>query len=96
MHTIYIEELQKIFKRIIEKLEFEGVNKIEIGEDLYLFIPTSGWQSYTDTPIYPGSLFDDIENLRMLVSDTARPCTYVDFDRMANVLRAISQIYNPG
>ena len=92
IHTI---ELQKIFELIIQKLNNENIHIITFNNDLYRYIPTDNWNSFTNNDIETGSLFDDIEALKLLVNDKERPCTYVDFDRIASVLRAISEIQNP-
>ena len=88
-------ELEIIFKRIIEKLKTEEVESVNIKEDLYRYISPENWSSYESDIIESGSLFDDIESLKKLANDTNRPCMYVDFDRVASVLYAISQLKNP-
>lgn len=95
MSAIKISELEIIFSRIIEKLKFEAREEISIEDDFYRFIPTDEWSSFTSDIIETGSLSDDIENIKKLVQDKDHPCTYVDFDRLASVLRAISQTMNP-
>jgi len=42
-----------------------------------------------------GSLKDDVEELEKLTKNKERICTYVDFDRVASLLREISQVNNP-
>lgn len=95
MSSIKISEIELIFSKVIEKLKFEVDREINIEEDFYKFIPTDEWSSFAEEVIETGSLSDDIENLKKLVFDKEHPCTYVDFDRLASVLRAISQIKNP-
>jgi len=95
MTVIKISELETIFSKIIEKLKFEAREEISIEDDFYKFIPTDEWSSFTGDIIETGSLSDDIDNLKKLVQDKHHPCTYVDFDRLASVLRAISQNMNP-
>lgn len=95
MSTISVNEIRHVFDLIIDKLIFEANDNIEMTIDAYQFVPTSHWDSFASLPIHSGSLADDIESLKKLTSNPDRPCTYVDFDRMASVLRAISQVYNP-
>jgi hypothetical protein len=95
MRTINVDFIEMVFKRIIEKLRFEVEDdSIEINVDFYLNIPTSEWDNYEHS-VLPESLSDDIDSLELLVKDKERVCTYVDFDRVASLLRAISQIKNP-
>ncbi len=97
MREINIQFLQKIFSRIIEKLEYDYVASIEIEDDLYNKIPAHNWsiQNKPEEVVVIGSLQDDIDSLQKLIADDERPCTYVDFDRFASVLHAISEIRNP-
>ena len=95
MKYIKVVDLKIIFERVIDKLKFEGIDQIEIENDLYRYIPTDEWDSFERDEIEVGSLYDDLDSLELLVNDIDRPCTYVDFDRVASVLRAISRKNNP-
>jgi hypothetical protein len=95
MSNISKHDLEIIFSRIISKLEYENVDEIEFETDMYWHIPADVWDSFEQPPALLGSLKDDIESLTLLVTDTETPCMFVDFDRTASVLKAISQIMNP-
>ena len=95
MSIVRTEDLKKIFERIIVKLKYEKVEQIEIDTDLYRFVPTDEWENFEKDVIELGSLGDDVESLMLMIKDSDRPCTYVDFDRVASLLRAISQKNNP-
>jgi len=95
MKSISLNELEAIFSLVLDKLKFEEAVEIDIDVDYYRFIPASYWKDNTSSEVYSGSMADDISNLKLLVSDRNRPCTYVDFDRLASVLHAISEKYNP-
>lgn len=96
MRTVSVEFIEHVFARIIEKLKFELQSDIiSLDTDFYLNIPTSEWTSYTHS-FYPESLSDDIDNLEKLIQDKNGFCTYVDLDRTASLLRAISFEQNPG
>jgi hypothetical protein len=99
-----IADLEEIFRRIVLKLKFELGDQAEIRTttDLYRLIPTDKWSKFeksedwnSASKIHLGSLNDDIEELEKLVNDRNRVCTYVDFDRVAALLREISDIINP-
>ncbi|RYD57441.1 MAG: hypothetical protein EOP56_09035 [Sphingobacteriales bacterium] len=83
--------------RIVDKLEMETSEDIEVSEDAYKLIPTSRWWiTYPEehhSLVY--SLHDDIDEIENLATNPKRPCTYVDFDRMASILRYISEVENP-
>lgn len=94
MARINITDLEQIFSRVLEKLRFEE-EEFVIEDDFYKFIPTDKWASFVEDIVETGSLSDDINNLKKLATDPKRPCAFVDFDRLASVLRAISQTKNP-
>lgn len=93
--NLSVIEIKNLFKQIIEKLECEEIKNVVFDDDTYRFIPTDKWNSFEEDAIEVGSLYDDIEALKLLASNEEIPCTYVDFDRLASVLRAISEIQNP-
>lgn len=93
--NIKVSEIKILFSKIIEKLEKENVKIINLNVDGYRFIPADEWENFTEDVILLGSLLDDVDNLRKLIEDDNRPCTYVDFDRLASLLMAISYNKNP-
>jgi hypothetical protein len=82
-------DLERVFSRIIKKLHEEEVVEVELADDLYREIPTDSWATFEKDVIVQGSLHDDLAAIELLVHDPNRPCTYVDFDRVASLLRAI-------
>lgn len=97
MNKIDINDLKLIFNRLIEKLEFEEIKEFFCETDLYNKIPAYSSNIYNNIndSITIGSLNDDIECLNKLAKNADRPCTYVDFDRTASLLNAISAKFNP-
>ena len=98
MKTIKVDTLEKVFKRIIDKLKFEDVTEVEIPYDFYRIIPTDNWEvgNSDESEIDNiGSLTDDLEYIERLADDEKSICTYVDFDRIASLLRIISEVRNP-
>ncbi|MBQ4805539.1 hypothetical protein J8L88_21935 [Aquimarina sp. MMG015] len=104
MGSIKVSELKVLFEKIIEKLETEYVddNELELKTIIYRLIPTEKWDKF-DKPedwfsaseIMQGDLQDDLTELRKLISEKDRIATFVDFDRLASILREISQVENP-
>ncbi|BFP40028.1 hypothetical protein FGF1_08730 [Flavobacteriaceae bacterium GF1] len=98
MNKIKVSELRILFDRIIEKLETE----LELKTIIYRLIPTEKWDKF-DKPedwfsaseISLGDLQDDLMELRKLITEKDRIVTFVDFDRLASILREISQVENP-
>jgi hypothetical protein len=95
MKTLTHAELKTIFDRVLETLSFHEPQGVKFSEDYYRIIPTHSWNLFDEPVVHSCSLYDDIEELGKLVTDPDRPCTFVDFDRLAAVLRAISHLNNP-
>jgi len=95
MSEVPITLLEQAFQRILSKLKSEGVTTVRITNDAYRFVPTDSWNDFTTDEILVGSIQDDVEGLKKLVDDPDRFCTYVDVDRFATVLKALSQELNP-
>lgn len=95
MKAITTRILQEVFERILLKLKQEGVTEIAIKDDYYRMIPADEWTNFDKDIIVVGSISDDIDSLNRVLNDPDRILTYVDFDRTASVLRAISEALNP-
>jgi hypothetical protein len=95
MRTINLDNLEKAFEQIILKLKREEIEEIQLTEDYYKFIPTDEWSNLEEDVILVGSLIDDIDSLYKVLNEPHQTFTYVDFDRIASILRAISETLNP-
>ncbi len=93
---IEVDTLEIAFKRIISRLRnFEQVDEVEFDFDTYWQV-SEFWEEYPEKySMMVGSIVDDIDCIKMLVEDDERMCTYVDFDRVASILHAISETRNP-
>jgi len=103
MNSIAHPELTLICQRILEKLAFvaDEQGKIQVETSLYRQISSEDMSRFekphdwhTNNAIEIGDLSDDIAELKKL-ADPNRPCTFVDMDRLASLLRVISQEMNP-
>ena len=104
MNTIKVSELKTLFERVIKKLETEysSDTEMELKTIIYRLIPTEKWDKFekpedwfSASEIDQGDLQDDVMELKKMISDNERIATFVDFDRLASVLREISQVENP-
>jgi len=104
MSEITISELKTLFNRVIEKLESEKgkEGKIKLDTIIYRLIPTEKWSEFekpedwfSASEIDQGNLNDDLMELKNIINNKDKICTYVDFDRLASILREISQVENP-
>ncbi|WP_435623777.1 hypothetical protein [Flagellimonas sp.] len=104
MNSIRVSEIKILFQRIIEKLEDEygQDSELELKTSAYRLIPTEKWDDFDSpenwfsaTQISLGDLQDDLSELKKLIKDKDRHTTFVDFDRLASILREISKVENP-
>lgn len=95
MKEITLTDLKNIFSHIISRLELEKVESITIDQDLYHLIPTSIWNDLSNKKVQINSLLEDVDKLIELARQEERACNFVDFDRLASLLRYISEKLNP-
>ena len=96
MTEITIKEVEVLFKLAIEKLKNDKLANVEFNNDEYWIITTDEWDKFEDIPKPAvGSIKEDIEFLRAAIKENVI-YSYSDFDRLATILRAISEIQAPG
>lgn len=84
------QSLATFFSKIIEKLELHQIETVKIDVDYYLIIDTDEWENFgQEVKPNVGSLCDDMASLKRAVTEDS--FTFVDFERVASILRAISQ-----
>lgn len=95
--NIRIEQLEFIFKLLIEKAKNDQIKTLSIDIDYYWIIMSDDWEDFssnsTPDPAV-GSLVDDWESLQKILTQE-HIVTYVDYDRFASILRAISETIMP-
>jgi hypothetical protein len=97
MNELVIERdnLKKAFDAIFSKIAGSLDSSISISNDYYLNIPMDEAYNVSNS-VMPsiGSLYDDWENLMRVINEQ-QPVTFVDVDRLASIMKAISQELNP-
>lgn len=94
-NDITIEQLKCLFDLVIQKLQNDNLNQINFNTHEYWFVSTDEWDNFEETPVpIVGSLVDDITYLKRSIEER-EIITYSDFDRLASVLRAISEMQAP-
>ncbi len=94
MKTLTCEELRAVVETVFRKIATSTSGVLEFPEDYYRIIPTESWNRFDEPVIHSCSLYDDVDELRNLAVDPNRHCTFVDLDRLASVLRAISHMFD--
>jgi hypothetical protein len=92
---INIEEIKGLFNLVIEKLERENTFVVSFDTDEYWDVHGSDMSDFSKTPdLGVGSLYDDIDYLKRSLQENVM-VSYSDFDRLAAVLKSISNIEAP-
>lgn len=88
--TITVKSIELLLSRIVSKLKKDGISNFEFKEDEYWIILTDEWNEFNQTPKPAvGSLVDDTEFLKSVLENNEL-ITYLELERLASVLRAIS------
>lgn len=92
---VTIDELESIFKRLVQKAREDGIEFVNIESDYYWIIFSDEWDNFSSSPEPSvGSLIDDWNSLQG-ISKTNRIVTYLDYERLASILRALSETITP-
>ncbi|MBA3827383.1 MAG: hypothetical protein H0X33_00450 [Taibaiella sp.] len=83
------KELEQIFNLVSGKLGETKSENIAIEMEQYWFVPNDELGNTDVEELAFGLLSDDWKNLQKLLTDK-QSITYLDFDRLAAILRAIS------
>jgi hypothetical protein len=95
MNRISLNELEILFRLVIEKLKRDEVYQAELDMDEYWIITADEWNNFKVLPtLCVGSLSEDVQFLKEAISEDAM-YTYSDLDRVATILRAISEMQAP-
>ncbi len=95
MNTITTYEIEAIFKLVINKLKEDEVSYIEIPDDDYWQVPADQWSDFGTVPEpVVCSLADDFNYLKKAI-EASSIISYSDFDRLASLLRIISEKMAP-
>ncbi len=91
--VIKTEEIEGLFKLLIEKLKEGGIENISINQDYYLNISPSDLyklEKISNVELTVGSLDDDWQSLLKTINGESI-FTYLDFNRIASILNAVSE-----
>lgn len=95
INSIETEQLEKLFNLVIQKLRKDNLKHVDFDTQEYWLISTDEWNNFNESPApLVGSLTDDLLYLKRSIEES-EIITYSDFDRIASVLRAISEKQAP-
>ncbi|MVT10248.1 hypothetical protein [Chitinophaga tropicalis] len=89
------KEIEVLFELVLKKLTFDKFEEIHFIKDEYWIITTDEWQNFDHAP-KPGvaSLVEDVSYLKQSI-ENHEIHSYSDLDRLASVLRVISENQAP-
>lgn len=94
-NELSIEEIKGLFNLVIEKLRGENTLVFSFDNDEYWNVVGSDMTDFSQTPdLSVGSLYDDINYLKRSLQENTM-VSYSDLDRLAAVLKSISNIEAP-
>ncbi|MBD2181644.1 hypothetical protein H6S82_21410 [Planktothrix sp. FACHB-1355] len=92
---ISVDEMEQFFKRLIQRIKDDKIDFIDVETDYYWIINSDVWDNFDVTPdISVGSLIDDWNSLQKVLT-SEQMVTYLDYDRFASILRALSETISP-
>jgi ribosomal protein L16 Arg81 hydroxylase len=90
-NTITAKELELLFEKLFQKIKKDNVADFSFDYDEYWIITTDEWNKFDGVPEPAvGSLVDDIRFLKSVIEDDVM-ISYLELERLASVLRAISE-----
>lgn len=92
---IPLAQLAQLAKILVDAYQERGVESVTVDDvDMYWIAQPPEWTDFSKPPeLCVGSLVDDWESLRKVLA--GEMATAVDFDRLAAVLRAVSEELSP-
>lgn len=93
---ITIEEIELIFTRLIQRVKNDEITFVDIETDYYWIVTSDEWGDFTSSSpqVAVGSLVDDWDSLQKILR-TEQTVTYLDWERCASILRAMSEAIAP-
>jgi len=92
---IGVDEMELIFDRLIQRIKNDNIEFVDVETDYYWIVTTDEWDNFTSPSpsAAVGSLVDDLLSLQNILK-TAQ-VTYLDLERFASILRAVSETIAP-
>lgn len=92
---ITVDEIKQIFECLIQRINNDNIESVDVEIDYYWLITSDEWDNFDSSPeIAVGSLVDDWDSLQEVL-ESKRIITYLDYERFASILRAISETIAP-
>lgn len=92
---INVDELKQIFRFLVQRMNDDNIEFIDVETDFYWLITSDEWSNFNSSPeAVVGSLVDDWNSLQQVL-ESKHIVTYLDYERFASILRAMSQTIAP-
>lgn len=91
MENISLNELELLFKVVLENLERSKIRELSFDDDNYWNVPTEDMNSFPAQPeLEVGSLYDDISFLKSLLKEDYQT-DFLELERLASLLKYMSK-----
>jgi signal transduction histidine kinase len=92
---ITVNKLKQIFELLLQRINDDNIQFIEVETDFYWLITSDVWSNFDSSPeAVVGSLIDDWNSLQEVL-ENKHIVTYLDYERFASILRAMSETIAP-
>lgn len=92
---ITVNEIKQIFEYLLQRINNDNIESVDVETDYYWLIASDEWDNFESSPeAVVGSLVDDWNSLKEIL-ESNRTATYLDYERFASILRAISETIAP-
>ncbi|MBD2197054.1 MULTISPECIES: hypothetical protein [Calothrix] len=92
---ITLDEIKQIFELLFQRIKDDKIEFVDVETDFYWLITSDEWSYFDSSPeAVVGSLVDDWDSLQEVL-ESERIVTYLDYERFASILRAMSETIAP-
>ena len=92
---INVNELKQMFDFLVQRINDDNIEFIDVETDFYWLVTSDEWSNFNSSPeAVVGSLVDDWNSLQEVLKSKGI-VTYLDYERFASILRAMSETIAP-
>jgi NADPH-dependent 7-cyano-7-deazaguanine reductase QueF-like protein len=92
---IPVDELKQMFELLLQRINDDKIEFVDVETDFYWLITSDEWTNFNSSPeAAVGSLVDDWDSLQEVL-ESKSIVTYLDYERFASILRAMSETIAP-
>ena len=91
MENINLDQLELLFKVVLDNLKRSNIRELSFDEDNYWSVPSEDMASFPEKPeLEVGSLHDDINFLKSLIEEGYQT-DFLELERLSSLLKFMSK-----